>query len=155
MSAQRQPEKKVRQNTGMANLLPPWKPGQSGNPAGRPVGSRQLIAGEFLTDALADWKENGKAAFAALATEKPEEYLRLMAEVAQLTAKPNEREPQVIDARPIFDIGGLIGQIAARGSGHSSAAALPDRSVLAPDGSVESTGRGEAMDSGSLPGGGA
>ena len=24
----------------LANLMPPWKPGESGNPAGRPKGSR-------------------------------------------------------------------------------------------------------------------
>jgi hypothetical protein len=32
------------------NLLPPWKPGQSGNPLGRPKGSRNKLAEQFFID---------------------------------------------------------------------------------------------------------
>ena len=35
-----------------------WKPGQSGNPAGRPVGARNRLAETFLEDLYRDWQEH-------------------------------------------------------------------------------------------------
>ncbi len=40
----------------------PWKPGQSGNPAGRPKGIRNKLAEDFLGDLQAAWKKRGKDA---------------------------------------------------------------------------------------------
>ncbi|WP_458193262.1 DUF5681 domain-containing protein [Bradyrhizobium sp. UFLA05-153] len=31
-------------------MAPPWPPGQSGNPAGRPRGSRSKLSESFLSD---------------------------------------------------------------------------------------------------------
>ena len=39
-----------------------WLPGQSGNPAGRPVGSRQKLAEQYLRDLYEFWQEIGPAA---------------------------------------------------------------------------------------------
>ena len=33
-------------------LREPWKPGESGNPAGRPKGSRNKLGEEFITEVL-------------------------------------------------------------------------------------------------------
>src|SRR5260221_5404769 len=35
--------------------LIPWKPGQSGNPAGRQKGSRNKLSQDFIDDAYAEW----------------------------------------------------------------------------------------------------
>jgi hypothetical protein len=37
------PAGKTKRNRGWDNLGPPWKPGQSGNPRGKPVGSRLKV----------------------------------------------------------------------------------------------------------------
>src|SRR3982751_4014546 len=65
---------------GSANLVH-WKPGQSGNPKGRPKGSRNKLAETFFDDLYADWCEadNAKAVLAAARIEKPADYLRIIA----------------------------------------------------------------------------
>jgi hypothetical protein len=37
-----------------------WKPGQTGNPNGRPVGARQYFSSGFLRDLAEVWTEHGK-----------------------------------------------------------------------------------------------
>jgi len=51
-----------------------------GNP-GRPKGSRNKLGEAFLTDLLEDWQENGKAAIAQTRTEKPAEYVKVVASI--------------------------------------------------------------------------
>lgn len=53
-----------------------WKPGQSGNPAGRPKGARVRFSERFVKDFLADWEEHGAAVIEKVRTEKPDVYLR-------------------------------------------------------------------------------
>jgi hypothetical protein len=45
-----------------------WTPGQSGNPAGRPVGARQRISEQLLSDLAEDWEERGKDVLTRLAS---------------------------------------------------------------------------------------
>ena len=48
-----------------------WKPGQSGNPAGRPIGARQKIAEKLLSDIAEVWEASGKSVLERLAIEEP------------------------------------------------------------------------------------
>jgi hypothetical protein len=48
----------------------PFKPGQSGNPAGRPKGSRHKLAEDFLGDLHAAWKVRGKTAINDLSSDQ-------------------------------------------------------------------------------------
>lgn len=61
----------------------PWqfKPGQSGNPAGRPVGSRQRLAESFVAALAADFATHGAAAVVTVREEKPDVYLQVIAKV--------------------------------------------------------------------------
>lgn len=64
-----------------AAMKEPWAPGQSGNPKGRPKGSRNKLGDAFLCDLLEDWEANGKAAIATVRDERPHEYLKVVASI--------------------------------------------------------------------------
>jgi hypothetical protein len=53
----------------------PWKAGESGNPAGRPVGTRIKLAEDFLLDMQAHWREHGPALIKRVNAEQPDKLL--------------------------------------------------------------------------------
>ena len=59
--------------------MPLWKPGQSGNPAGRPKGSRNKLCQDFCSDLYEDWLAHGKQVFADVRAKSPEVYLKVVA----------------------------------------------------------------------------
>jgi hypothetical protein len=61
------------------NLMPPWKPGQSGNPAGRPKGARSKLSEDFFKALADDFAENGEAAIRLMRTERPGDYAKMIA----------------------------------------------------------------------------
>ena len=63
----------------MGKTTTSWKPGQSGNPAGRPKGTKDAINKAFLEDVTEDWRECGKEALARARKDKPAEYVRMVA----------------------------------------------------------------------------
>jgi hypothetical protein len=56
----------------------PWGPGQSGNPAGRPRGSRNRLSEDFVAALYDDFQDHGSAAIAACRATKPDVYLRVI-----------------------------------------------------------------------------
>jgi hypothetical protein len=59
--------------------LIPWKPGRSGNPAGRQKGSRNKLSQDFIEEAYAAWKAHGKDAFEHMATKEPSKFVQTIA----------------------------------------------------------------------------
>ena len=51
--------------------LKPWPPGVSGNPNGRPVGSRSAFSAGFTSDLAEVWADKGKAAMLYTAEKQP------------------------------------------------------------------------------------
>lgn len=59
----------------------PFKPGQSGNPAGRPKGARAKLGEAFLIDMQSAWKARGKDAIEAVIDDKPDQFLKVVASI--------------------------------------------------------------------------
>ena len=56
-----------------------WQPGQSGNPAGRPRGSRNALSEEVICALLRDFRQHGQKAIARVRQTQPGVYLKILA----------------------------------------------------------------------------
>lgn len=59
----------------------PFVKGQSGNPAGKPPGAKNKISEKFITALTADFEQNGEAVIERVRNDKPEQYLKIVADL--------------------------------------------------------------------------
>src|SRR6185437_4393246 len=74
----------INSGRAMANPLDnlkSWKPGQSGNPAGRAKGSRNKLGEAFIEAMHADFMEHGTQVIETVRVEKPDQYLKVIASI--------------------------------------------------------------------------
>lgn len=64
-----------------ATLSPAWQPGASGNPVGRPKGSRNKLGFAFIEDMYAAWQAKGKEAIDRVIEERPHEFIKSVASI--------------------------------------------------------------------------
>lgn len=79
MGRQKQTKSGTSTSKGRANLLPPWKPGQSGNPAGRPIAARQRLTDAFIKDLSEHYSRCGAEIITRVAEQDPVAYLNVVA----------------------------------------------------------------------------
>lgn len=70
-----------KRKTQPGNLKPAWEPGKSGNPTGRPKGSRTKLMEAFVSKLQADFVEHGARVIAQVRAEKPDQYLKVIASI--------------------------------------------------------------------------
>jgi hypothetical protein len=63
----------------MAVTRTSWRPGQSGNPAGRPPGARNRLSETVVESVLADFEEHGPRVLREVRERHPAVYLRVIA----------------------------------------------------------------------------
>ena len=56
-----------------------WRRGLSGNPAGRPRGSRNALSEEVICALLRDFRKHGEKAIAKVRRDQPGVYLKVLA----------------------------------------------------------------------------
>jgi hypothetical protein len=66
-------------NTAKKQRGRPFEPGRSGNPAGRPKGSRNKLGEDFISAIYEDWTEHGAAVLKQVRQTSPSTYLRTVA----------------------------------------------------------------------------
>ena len=58
-----------------------WRPGQSGNPMGRPIGSRNKLNEKFILALHDDFAKHGPAVIEKVRETRPEIYLKVIASI--------------------------------------------------------------------------
>ena len=95
-----------------------FKPGQSGNPTGRPKGSRVKLGETFLADLMADWDTHGAESIAAMREKSPGDYVKVVAATLpkELNVKVSELD-ELTDDQLARQLASIAAQLARAGLG--------------------------------------
>jgi hypothetical protein len=87
----------------MGNKSNQFQPGQSGNPAGRPKGSKNKLSEDFLQELYIVFQESGGEAIRRMCAEHPSDFVRILAGLIPkelLLEVTTEQHNFVINAQP-------------------------------------------------------
>ena len=85
-------------------LKEPWKKGISGNPNGRPPGSRNALSEAFIKDVHQQWLDHGMQALDIMLLKAPDKFCQLVAQIIpkdfQVSVDDGSNVRWVISAQP-------------------------------------------------------
>ena len=73
----------------------PFKPGQSGNPKGRPKGARSRVSESLLEGLAQHFETKGKNAIDVVFKERPHDYLKIIASLVPKQMEIDDLRPKL------------------------------------------------------------
>jgi hypothetical protein len=93
-----------------------WKPGVSGNPKGRPKGSKQALGEDFVKALQDDFREHGIATLERVREEKPDAYLKVIASIIPKELNVNHNSLEELSDAELTSILDSVRQLVASGA---------------------------------------
>jgi len=113
-----------------------FKPGQSGNPAGRGKGARTKLGEAFLEALHNDFQEHGKDAIKTVRQDKPDAYLKTIAMILpkefKVTVDPLEELTDAELDRYIKQLASALALEVRAGEGATDQASAPESQQTKP-----------------------
>jgi hypothetical protein len=88
-----------------------WQPGQSGNPAGRPVGNRNKLNEKFILALHDDFVQHGAKVIEQVRTDKPDIYLKVIASI--LPRELHVKDGSLFDGMSNEQLDEILGSVRA------------------------------------------
>ncbi len=104
-----------------------WKKGRSGNPEGRPTGSRNKYGHAFWVDLEKEWRLGGAEALAKVRKEDPSTFIRVCASLIPKEVEVTHRSASSLTDEEIIE---RINQLGGVGDAEDAEAAPLDPSRL-------------------------
>jgi hypothetical protein len=107
-----------------------FKPGQSGNPGGKAVGTRNQLQGDFVRELAEDFAKHGRAAIVEMRENKGSEYIKVIASLMPKEIDIGTRFGAISDDELAAGIAALQSLVAAQGIQAGRELALADAQVI-------------------------